>query len=708
MKLLNRFNSNALSKALFFFMVVGLLSTELAKGQNAKPFVVPTLQEWKGENGFLTIGKRINIVISPQSENVLKDIVATFVEDLKAGHPQFLVNVEVGSPKKGGIYFDTRKSTSANNEAYSLQIKDFVTISATSAQGCFWGTRTFLQLIENQREQIKLPKGQAYDYPNYPVRGFVLDVGRKFFSIEFLRDYVKMLSYYKINDFQIHLNDNGFKQFFGGDWNKTYSAFRLENDTYPNLTAKDGNYTKKEFIALQQLGNEYGVKIVPEIDVPAHSLAFVKAVPAIGSKKYGDDHLDINNPLTYEVIDNVYKEYVGGENPVFINDEVHIGTDEYAKEEAESFRKFTNHYINYIQGFGKKVRLWGALTHAKGNTPVVVKDVTMNVWYNGYADPKAMLDLGYDVLSTPDGWLYIVPAAGYYFDYLNNKKIYEKWNPHVIGNQKFDVNNKKIKGGSFAVWNDHVGNGITEKDVHDRVFKSIAVLSQKMWTADSILKYATFEAKAKLIGEGPGLNVAAKVWAKDSLVMAYGFDKKTIKDNSGNKNNPVASTGLNMAEKSTQFNASSFLETPIKSIGYNYTVSFWLRPSANGKDNVVLFSSNDSIVKLKQGNTGKLGFSRENYNYNFDYTVPENTWTHLTVVGNNKGTSLYVNGVLKEKLEGNIQTFANTKDKIAKVQTLFFPLQFIGDKNSGFNGTMKDLKVFNKILTNEQIKSLAK
>ncbi|MCH5685062.1 family 20 glycosylhydrolase [Niabella sp. W65] len=140
------------------------------------------------------------------------------------------------------------------------------------------------------------------------------------------------MSYYKMNDFQIHLNDNGFKQFFGNNWDSTYAAFRLENSTYPTLTAKDGSYSKKQFIELQNLASSYGVNIVPEIDVPAHSLAFTRAIPEIGSKKYGMDHLDLDHPKTMEVIDNVFKEYLSGPNPVFTGPDVHIGTDEYAKK----------------------------------------------------------------------------------------------------------------------------------------------------------------------------------------------------------------------------------------------------------------------------------------------------------------------------------------------------------------------------------------
>ncbi len=83
----------------------------------------------------------------------------------------------------------------------------------------------------------------------------------------------------------------------------------------------------------------------------------------------------------------------------------------------------------------------------------------MDAWYNGYADPAAMIEAGYDLVSVPDGLTYIVPAAGYYYDYLNNKYLYEKWEPVQIGNLLFPYGHPNIRGGKFAVWNDHVGNG---------------------------------------------------------------------------------------------------------------------------------------------------------------------------------------------------------------------------------------------------------
>ncbi|MEE1943467.1 family 20 glycosylhydrolase [Pedobacter sp. KR3-3] len=699
------------------FLAMGMAISAYSYAQtatNPAPHVIPALRAWKGASGQFRLKKQVNIAIQPGAKAALMPYIQTFLNDLSIALPGHRFVIKDSHPANGDIYFSLKADSSIKKEGYILKIGDRIDIEALEPKGAFWATRTLLQLLEQDPRHENIAKGEARDYPQFAVRGFVLDVGRKFFSLKFLRDYVKLMSYYKLNDFQIHLNDNGFKQFFNNDWDKTYSAFRLENETYPNLTAKDGSYSKKEFIELQQLATAYGVKIIPEIDVPAHSLSFVKAVPEIGSKKYGMDHLDINNPKTKEVINNVFKEYLSGPNPVFIGDEVHIGTDEYAKAEAEKFREFTDDYIKYVESFGKKVRLWGALTHAKGNTRVKVKDVTMNVWYNGYADPKEMIDLGYDVISTPDGWLYIVPKAGYYYDYLNLKKIYNEWTPNIIGNQTFEENHPKIKGGSFAVWNDHVGNGITEKDVHDRAFPAVQVLAQKMWdgtAAKSLLSYDEFAKQSKRLGEGPGLNMRGQIIGKDSLVLHYSFDNKKTTDISADKRKGTIShlVQFNKAKgrKSAYFkDGEAYIQTPLTGIGYNYTVSFWINPEEANADDAVLFSSADATVKLKQQQTGKLGFSRENYHYNFNYSVPANTWTHLVITGNNKGTSLYVNGKLQERLEGAMQEFPNTKDKIAKVQTLFFPLEYIGAPKNSFKGQLDEVKVFNKILSDEAIKNL--
>lgn len=671
---------------------------------NPKPFVIPALQSWQGSQGSFVLSNKTRLVTAAAQQKQLLPVANLFARDL-AATTQFKPVVSPLSPKAGDIYMQLlTNDTTLGAEGYTISIDEFITIKANTTKGIVWGTRTLLQILEQDATHTHIPKGLVKDVPQFAVRGFVLDAGRKFFPLQFLRDYVKLMSYYKMNDFHIHLNDNGFKEFFGNNWDSTYAAFRLESSTYPQLTAKDGSYTKREFKALQEEARLYGVNIIPEIDVPAHSLAFTRLFPEIGSKQYGMDHLDLVNPKTYEVIDNVFKEYLQGPDPVFSGETVHIGTDEYAKKEAEQFRKFTDHYIRLVESYGKKVRLWGALTHAAGTTPVKSEGVTMNAWYNGYADPKEMIAQGYDLISTPDGWLYIVPAAGYYYDYLNLKKLYREWTPNMIGNQTFDPKHPQVKGGAFAVWNDHPGNGITAKDVHHRAFPAMQVLAHKMWAgADTVLKYDQFHQQAGRIGEGPLLNVMGRYRLKDSLLLDYDFTKagtqqavnKLVKNKATINKNGFNLTG-----------GTSYIQTPFTGIGYDYTVFFTIKADAGNKADAVIFSSDDAEVKLTQQQTGKLGFSREGYNYHFNYTVVPGVWTKITITGNNKGTSLYVNGQLVEKLEGAVKTFSNTDKKNAMVQTLFFPLQYIGAKTNAFKGSIQKLQVFNKILSPQEIAGL--
>lgn len=325
----------------------------------------------------------------------------------------------------------------------------------------------------------------------------------------------------------------------------------------------------------------------------------------------------------------------------------------------------------------------------------------MNTWYNGYAQPVDMKKLGYKQISTPDGWLYIVPAAGYYYDYLDYKNIYEKWSPLQIGEVRFPAGDPGIIGGSFAEWNDIVGNGITEKDVHDRVFPAMQVVAEKVWGGDQTINtFEVFDAKRKQIGEGPFLNIRGKIGkVKEALVAAYSFDQpgKNILlhqagYSKGSKGKALAFTGKN-----------SFAELPYTEIGYDYTVSFWINPSGNTEDNVTVFKSPNSVVKLKQGKTGKLGFSREGYDDDFDYVVPENTWTHVVISGTSKGTSLYINGHLQKRLYDNWIKFTD-KDKVRKVETLFFPLQQVG----GFKGRLDELQIWNKVLTDQEIEKLSR
>ena len=653
----NKFVSLQALALLVIFCLTGSLTRAAV---NPKPFVVPELKQWTGKDGNFTPGKDTRIVCTSQNPELLR-IARMFADDYQQMFGQTL-SVAQGKATSGDFVLSLSADKKLGEEGYAIKITDRVAISAPTPTGLYWSTRTLLQLAEQNQER-SLPQGTIRDYPDYPLRGFMIDCGRKFIPMAYLQDLVKIMAYYKMNTLQVHLNDNGFKQYFEHNWDKTYAAFRLESETYPGLTARDGSYSKKEFIDFQKQAASNFVEIIPEIDVPAHSLALTHYKPEIGSKEYGMDHLDLFKPETYEFVDALFKEYLEGDNPVFVGKRVHIGTDEYSnakKDVVEKFRAFTDHYIRFVEGFGKQAVVWGALSHAKGDTPVKSENVVMNAWYNGYADPATMIKDGYQLISIPDGLVYIVPIAGYYYDYLNEPYLYKEWTPAHIGKAVFDEKHPSILGGMFAIWNDHVGNGISVKDIHHRIFSPLQTLSVKMWTgAQTGIPYETFNEKRALLSEAPGVNQLARIGKKPELV----YERSTVAPGS----------------------TSDYPE-----IGYNYTVSFDIT-GAKESEGTELFRSPNAVFYLSDPIRGMMGFARDGYLNTFPYKVNPGEKATIQIEGNNCSTTLRVNGKVVDEMNTQKLYFNAGKDSMNYVRTLVFPLEKAGN----FNSKVQNLKVYN-------------
>ena len=485
--------------------------------QQQKPFVIPELKEWKGATGFFMPKQSVRIIYGAPG---LQKIARQFAADYKALFG-VLPEIAEGKPCKGDFFFTIKRDKKLEKEGYDIVIGDYVKVSANEPVGVYWATRTLLQMGE-QYKNGNLPKGHIRDWPDYGIRGLLIDCGRKFIPMNYLRDLACIMSYYKMNFMHVVLNNNGFKAYFNDDWNQTYAAFRLECETYPGLTARDGYYTKKEFVHFQEEAAERFVEIIPEIDIPAHSLAFSHYKPELGSKEYGMDHLNLSHPEVYSFVDALFKEYLDGENPVFRGPRVHIGTDEYSnkkKEVVEQFRAFTDHYIKFVEGFGKQACVWGALTHAAGETPVKSDNVIMYAWYNGFANPKDMVQQGYNLISIPDGLTYIVPLAGYYWDYLNTERLYKQWTPAHVADVVFEEKDPAIIGGMFAVWNDIVGNGISVKDIHHRIFPALQTIAVKTWNIAPAFSYTEFETKRQKLSEAPDVNQLGRIGDDEVLCM---------------------------------------------------------------------------------------------------------------------------------------------------------------------------------------------
>jgi hexosaminidase len=350
---------------------------------------------------------------------------------------------------------------------------------------------------------------------------------------------------------------------------------------------------------------------------------------------------------------------------VFVGTNVHIGTDEYSnkdKKVVEQFRAFTDHYLRLVQSFGKQPWLWGALTHAKGNTPVVSENVIMQCWYPRYANPTAMKEQGYKLVCIPSWSTYIVPAAGYYADYLNVNNLYNKWHPGTFNASILDPKDPCLLGGMFAVWNDITYNGISVDDIHDRTIPATQTMAAATWSYSyRTVPFKEFDTKRNILSEAPGVNELGRFDGEPKSVV-YSL--------------PEVKPGK---------------EYPVKKAGFHHTISFHL-DGAKEEPGTLLFSNDVTKFFLSSPVDGRMAFQRDGYLYAFDYYVEEGKSHDIRIECTNHLTRLFVNGKLRDELK-RVKRYIRDKEQHDYVQTLHFPLQQAGK----FKSIITDLKVENYV-----------
>lgn len=676
---------------------------------NAKPKVVPELAEWVGTEGSFTISDDSRIVINPAYKDDLAYLAKTFKADYQAQTGKEIEVVYANTPGAHDFYFTLGSSdTGLKEEGYLMTVGDSVKVEAVDKTGAFWATQSILQILKQNSNTI--PNGQTRDYPKYEVRGFMLDVGRMPYSLDILKDIAKNMAYYKMNDFQVHLNDNYiWVEDYGDNAFDAYSGFRLESDikaggngglNQADLTSKDVFYTKDQFRTFIQECRDMGVAVVPEFDTPAHSLALTKVRPDLAMKDKSVarhwDHLDLDSMYDESLAftQSIFNEYMNGDDPVFDqNTTVNVGTDEYDGKYAENFRQYTDDMLKFIQDTGRDVRLWGSLSMRKGSTPVRSENVQMNIWNTSWANPNEMYKQGFDLINMVDGTLYMVPGADYYNDYLNSQNIYNNWQPNNMGGTIIPAGDEQMLGSAYAIWNDMVdkkANGISEYDIYDRFEKALPAMSSKLWGDGQDLKYNELNEVVNSLGTAPNSNPRDVVTSKSDTVLNYDFNKSEIVDKSGNEYNVV--NKKNVATVAGKFSkglelsgGESYIETPLADMGPNNSVSFWVKMDKDATGEQVLFESDKGSIKMSQKDTGKVGFSRIGYDYSFNYELPKDEWVKLEIKGYANKAELYVNGELVDTLAKNATG--------GKYATLTLPLERIGSKTTSFKGIIDNLEI---------------
>lgn len=688
---------------------------EQEEGDNAKPAVIPELAEWKGaKGGEFAVKDGSHIVVANKDKAALQRAATEFQKDYKDILGKDLQIVYADSANAGDFFFTlVEAGTGLKEEGYNLKIDDSVTVEAETSTGAYWATRSILQILKQTDGTIA--KGEARDYPKYEVRGFMLDVARRPFSKKIVDEVAKTMSWYKMNDLQLHLNDNYiFLEEYtkaGEDPMTAYEGFRLESNIKADgnlnkvdLTSDDIYWTKDEMRSMIQDYREIGMNVVPEFDTPAHSLSFTKVRPDLrfGTSGRENDHFNLHDKYSdsLEFVTGLWDEYLKGDNPVFDQGTtVNVGTDEYDGRYAEQFRQFTDDLLAHVQENGNQVRLWGSLSMRKGNTPVRSEDVQMNIWNDGWANPKEMYKEGYDLIDMNDGTVYIVPAAGYYGDYLNKQHLYSNYDP--AKRMGVPVGSEQTLGGAYAIWNDMVdkkANGLSEMEIYDRFNDAAPFYASSLW-GDEEKTYAEATEVSEAVGEAPRTNAYDKVDSKGDTIVSYDFDEG-LNDESGNGYDAKDAVNAKVEDKAFVLNGKeSYVSTPLDRVGPGKELSFDITMKKPGMPGEILFEADAEYgtYDIRIMEDGTLGFTREGYDYSFGYKLPVNQKVSLTIRTDGDVTSLIADGK-KYSATGSYTYEGDLKASNISRASLSLPTERIGSKTNAVNAVIDNIVLTSKVV----------
>lgn len=700
-----------------------------AEGSNAKPKVIPEIQEWYADSADKLAVSKLNTVT--YSDEKLKAVVDEFVRD----YANFTgINLKtVQGPEQANAFNFTLGAPDAllGAEGYTMDIqKDRINVASEGVTGNMYGMQTILQMYKENNSQYSI--GQMRDYPRFQVRGFLLDAARKPVSLEMMKQITRTMRYYKMNDFQAHLSDNYiWLEHYGtkdkeDEGFKAYEAFRLEsslkNANGDSPTAKDYFITKKAFKDFIHSERALGMNIVPEIDVPAHATSFTKIWPELKiSNRVSSsghsliDHFDLTNPKAYTKITEIFNDYIQ-DGTFDAATTVHIGADEFLYD-ARSYREFLNKFIPQIKKTNP-VRMWGGLTMIRDNpvtniVPEARNGVEINLWSKQWADGIEMYNLGYKLINTIDDYGYMVPdgnkGRGVYVDLLNIGKIFSEFEPNRVGvnhapwYQYVPSGDDQMLGAAFAIWNDNIdkkASGLTESDLYWRFFDAMPFYAEKTWAATGKEK-GTAQALSSLAqqkGTGPNTNpyYLANKTGKD--YESYDFESG-LKDTSGNNRDLQNGQNADIRNNALQLNGKvSYVTTPINRLGNGNQLSFDIKLDKPAVPGEILFESDApyGTHDIRIMEDGKLGFTRELYNYYFDYELPVGKTVTITIATEQQKTSLYVNGELTATAKGKFIHNGMTKREDISHATFALPLERIGSKTNAVSAVIDNVVVTEK------------
>ncbi len=421
-----------------------------------------------------------------------------------------------------------------DDESYTLDVSPRrIIISAAAAAGFIRGMQTLRQLLPPPilgaepvgRVEWTIPALSITDAPTFGWRGLHLDVGRHLFPVEFIKKFIDLLCFYKFNTFHWHLTDD--------------QGWRIEIKKYPKLTdiggwrketpipktwqqydgqPYGGFYTQDEIREMVAYAAERHITVVPEIELPGHSVAALTAYPELGcvgrdyrvrtSWGIAEDIYCAGKDEVFAFLEDVFTEVLG----LFPSKHIHIGGDEAPKsrwkacpdcqariqaeglaDEDELQSWFVRHIEAWLNARGRQLVGWDEILEG-GLAP----NATVMSWRGSQGGIEAA-NAGHDVVMTPNTYCYLdyyqsedtdseppaIPAI------LPLKQVYQFV---VIPEQVAADKAHHILGGQGNIWTEFIP---TSSHLEYMAFPRAIAIAEVLWRHPDDRDIEAFEARLK-------------------------------------------------------------------------------------------------------------------------------------------------------------------------------------------------------------------
>lgn len=517
-------------------LLFGLLITFQIQSQNLGIIPEP-LSTTLGKGNFI-LPKSIAIN-APASINEITDQIANQLRKVTGKTVYF-------SKNNASITLSLVEDASLGKEGYTLQINNKgIFMQANNPAGLFYAWQTIQQLLPATiygntlatNTNWQLPQCSILDKPRFEWRGLMLDVSRHFFTKEEVKTYINDMAKYKYNRFHWHLTDDqGWRIEIKslprltqvGAWRADRKGkwMNITTPAYNEPKTYGGFYTQEDIKEVVSYAKAKFIEIIPEVDVPGHSMAFLASYPLSTTPDYpyqvnaGEEYMDWSgynghaaaridnslnpaNEMVYEYLDKVFGEIA----PLFPFDYIHMGGDENAKNnweksaDVQALMKRENlknqnevqaYFVKRVQKIinakGKKMMGWDEIL--EGGLP---GDAAVMSWRGTKGGIEAAKQ-GHKVVMSPNQYNYIdfyqgeLIAEGKVYSGLRMKKTYS-YDPMPEG-----VDPNLILGNQGNLWSEQLQ---TMRNVQYMTWPRAAAIAESSWSPKEKKDWNQFATKVE-------------------------------------------------------------------------------------------------------------------------------------------------------------------------------------------------------------------